>query len=322
MRMHIGARLFDGPGPFLMGVVNATPDSFSDGGRFLDPEAAIAHALRLAAEGADLIDLGGESTRPDATLVPADEELRRVLPVIRGLRARGFALPISIDTWKGAVARAALAAGADLVNDVTGLSDPELGAAVAEAGAPVVLQHTRGTPADMASRAVYADVAAEVIAELELALRRADAAGIRRDRIILDPGIGFAKDALQSVELLARVGELRALGRPLLVGPSRKRFVGALGAAPGPPTGSPGRSRRSPPACWRASRSCASTTWRRRARRRRSPPPSAERRGARDRCRLPRRRRRCPTCSTTCSARRSPPARSSSRSSTSRWWPT
>ncbi len=233
MRLRIGARLFEGPGPFLMGVVNATPDSFSDGGLFLDPEAAIAQALRLADEGADLIDLGGESTRPGAAPVAADEELRRVLPVIRGLRARGFALPISIDTWKGTVARTALAAGADLVNDVTGLSDPELGAAVAEAGAPVVLQHTRGTPADMASRARYADVVVEVAAELAQALARAEAAGIPPERVILDPGIGFAKDTPQNVELLARVGELRRLGRPLLVGPSRKRFIGDLsGAAP------------------------------------------------------------------------------------------
>ncbi len=232
MRMRIGARLFDGPGPFIMGIVNATPDSFSDGGRFLEPEAAIAHAFRLAEEGADLVDLGGESTRPGATPVQAEEELRRVLPVISGLRARGFGLPLSIDTFKGAVARAALAAGADLVNDVTGLSDPDLGAAVAEAGAPVVLQHTRGTPQDMASRAVYADVAAEVAAELAQALARADAAGIARARIILDPGIGFAKTAQQNVELMARIGELRGLGRPLLVGPSRKRFIGAISGAP------------------------------------------------------------------------------------------
>ncbi len=231
MRMRIGARLFDGPGPFIMGIVNATPDSFSDGGRFLEPEAAIAHALRLAGEGADLVDVGGESTRPGADPVPAAEELRRVLPVVAGLRARGFALPISIDTFKGAVARAAVAAGADLVNDVTGLSDPELGAAVAEAGVPVVLQHTRGTPRDMAARAVYADVAAEVAAELEQALERADAAGIPRERIILDPGIGFAKTAAQNVELMARIGELRRLGRPLLVGPSRKRFIGAISGA-------------------------------------------------------------------------------------------
>ncbi|HEX9305930.1 MAG TPA: dihydropteroate synthase [Anaeromyxobacter sp.] len=232
MRMSIGARLFEGPGPFLMGIVNATPDSFSDGGRFLDPDAAVAEALRHAEEGADLVDVGGESTRPGAPPVPVEEELRRVVPVIERLRARGFLLPISVDTCKGEVARAALAAGADLVNDVTGLRDPELGRAVARAGVPVVLMHMRGTPADMAARAVYDDVAAEVAAELRAALARAAAAGVSAESTILDPGIGFAKTAEQGVELLARVGELRALGRPLLVGPSRKSFIGKLTGAP------------------------------------------------------------------------------------------
>jgi len=232
MRMQIGARLFDGPGPFLMGIVNATPDSFSDGGRFLDADAAVAHALRLAEEGADLVDVGGESTRPGAPPVPEAEELRRVVPIVERLRARGFSLPISVDTAKGGVARAALAAGADLVNDVSGLADPDLGSAVAAAGAPIVLMHMRGTPADMQTRADYGDVAAEVAAELEGALARAVAAGIARERTIVDPGIGFAKTAEQSVELLARVGDLRRLGRPLLVGPSRKSFIGKLTGAP------------------------------------------------------------------------------------------
>lgn len=231
MRIRIGRRLFEGPGPFLVGVVNVTPDSFSDGGRFLDAEAAVAHALRLAAEGADVVDLGGESTRPGAPPVPPGEEIARVVPVVERLRARDFPLPISVDTSKGAVARAALAAGADLVNDVTGLSDPRLGEAVAEAGAPVVLMHTRGTPADMQSRAVYADVARDVARELEEALRRADAVGIPRERTILDPGIGFAKTAEQSVELIARIAELRSLGRPLLAGPSRKSFIGKVTGA-------------------------------------------------------------------------------------------
>jgi dihydropteroate synthase len=231
MRLAIGARLFDGPGPFVMGIVNATPDSFSDGGRFLSPDAAVAQALRHAEEGADLVDLGGESTRPGAPPVSAAEELRRVLPVIERLRARGFALPISVDTSKGEVARAALGAGADLVNDVTALSDPALARAVADAGAPVVLMHMRGTPADMQSRAVYGDVVGEVAAELGEALARAEAAGIPRERTILDPGLGFAKTAEQSVLLLARVGELRALGRPLLVGPSRKSFIGRISGA-------------------------------------------------------------------------------------------
>jgi len=215
-----------------MGVVNATPDSFSDGGRFLAADAAVERALRLADEGADLVDLGGESTRPGAPPVPADEEIRRVVPVVERLRARGFPLPISVDTSKGAVARAALAAGADLVNDVTGIRDPDLGRAAAEARAPVVLMHGRGTPADMASRAVYGDVVAEVAAELSEALARAAAAGIPADATILDPGIGFAKTAEQSVVVLARVGELRRLGRPLLVGPSRKSFIGKLTGAP------------------------------------------------------------------------------------------
>jgi len=232
MRMQIGARLFDGPGPFLMGIVNATPDSFSDGGRFLDADAAVAHALRLAEEGADLVDVGGESTRPGAPPVPEAEELRRVVPIVERLRARGFSLPISVDTAKGGVARAALAAGADLVNDVSGLADPDLGSAVAAAGAPIVLMHMRGTPADMQTRADYGDVVAEVAAELEGALARAVAAGIARERTIVDPGIGFAKTAEQSVELLARVGDLRRLGRPLLVGPSRKSFIGKLTGAP------------------------------------------------------------------------------------------
>jgi dihydropteroate synthase len=232
MSFRIGARLFDGPGPFLMGVVNATPDSFSDGGRFLAADAAVDRALRLADDGADLVDLGGESTRPGAALVPADEEIRRVVPVVERLRARGFRLPISVDTAKGAVARAALAAGADLVNDVTGLRDPDLGRAVADARAPVVLMHMRGTPADMTSRAVYGDVVAEVAVELREALARAAAAGIPAEATILDPGIGFAKTAEQSVALLARIGELRRLGRPLLVGPSRKSFIGKLTGAP------------------------------------------------------------------------------------------
>jgi dihydropteroate synthase len=212
-----------------MGVVNVTPDSFSDGGRFADPDAAVARALRLAEEGADLVDLGGESTRPGAPPVPAEEELRRVLPVVERLRARGFALPISIDTSKAEVARAALRAGADLVNDVTGLRDPALAEAVAEAGAPVVLMHMRGTPADMAERAVYGDVVAEVRAELEEALARAEAAGIPRDRTILDPGLGFAKTAEHSLVLLARLAQLGTLGRPLLVGPSRKSFIAKAG---------------------------------------------------------------------------------------------
>jgi dihydropteroate synthase len=231
--MRIGARTFEGPGPFVMGVVNATPDSFSDAGRFLGFEAVVAHAERLAGEGADLLDLGGESTRPGAAEVPADQEIARVVPVLAALRARGVVVPISVDTRKAAVARAALDAGADLVNDVSGLlHDPALARLVADRGVPVVLMHLRGTPADMQSRAHYRDVVGEVAAELEAALVRARTAGVRDDQVILDPGIGFAKTAEQSLALFARLDRLRALGRPLLVGPSRKSFIGAATGAP------------------------------------------------------------------------------------------
>ncbi|MGC3998524.1 MAG: dihydropteroate synthase [Anaeromyxobacter sp.] len=232
MRLRIGARLFEGPGPFLMGVVNATPDSFSDGGRFLATEAAADHARRLVEEGADLVDLGGESTRPGSAPVPVEEELRRVVPVVERLRATGFTAPISVDTTKPAVARAALAAGADLVNDVSGLADLALAEVIADAGAPAVLMHTRGTPAEMAQRAVYGDVVGEVAAELAGVVARAVSAGIPVDRVILDPGIGFAKTPAQSVALLAHLDALRAPGCPLLVGPSRKSFIGALTGAP------------------------------------------------------------------------------------------
>jgi dihydropteroate synthase len=216
-----------------MGVVNATPDSFSDGGRFLDRDAAVAQAERLVAEGADLLDVGGESTRPGAPDVPAGEQIARVVPVVAALRARGVATPISVDTRDAAVARAALDAGADLVNDVAGLADPHLARLVAERDVPVVLMHMRGTPADMASRAAYGDVVAEVAAELAVALERAAAAGVRRERVILDPGLGFAKTPAHSLALLAALPRLRAaVGGPLLVGPSRKGFIGAVTGAP------------------------------------------------------------------------------------------
>jgi len=229
--MRIGARTFEGPGPFLMGVLNVTPDSFSDGGLFADPGAAEARALAMAGEGADLVDVGGESTRPGAAPVPVREEIRRVLPVVERLRARGFPLPVSIDTSKPEVARAALDAGADLVNDVGGLAAPGMAELVAARGVPAVIMHTRGTSADMASRAVYLDVVGEVAAELGEALARAERAGVRRERVLIDPGIGFAKTAAQSVALLAGLTRLRDLGCPLLVGPSRKSFIGQIGGA-------------------------------------------------------------------------------------------
>lgn len=232
MRLATGTGRLEGPGPFVMGIVNATPDSFSDGGRHLAVEDAVAAAERMAGEGADLVDLGGESTRPGAPAVPVEEELRRVLPVVERLRARGFRLPISIDTSKGAVAAAALAAGADLVNDVRAGEDAALLAAVAAARAPLVLMHSRGPSVDMQTRTDYGDVVEEVVAALRAAVARAEGAGVAPDRIVVDPGIGFAKTAEQSLALLGRIGALRALGKPLLVGPSRKSFIGQVSGAP------------------------------------------------------------------------------------------
>ncbi len=229
--MKIGGRLFEGRGPFFMGVVNVTPDSFSDGGRHAEAASAMAHALRLVSDGADLIDVGGESTRPGAADVPPDVEIGRVVPVIAGLRAAGCTAPISVDTRKADVARAALDAGADLVNDVSGLADPAMAGVVRDRRCPIVLMHMRGTPADMTAHAVYDDVVTDVRRELGATLARAVAAGIPEERIVLDPGIGFAKGARQSVAILARLGELRTLGRPLLVGPSRKSFIGRLTGA-------------------------------------------------------------------------------------------
>jgi dihydropteroate synthase len=230
--IRIGGREFAPPGVFIVGVLNVTPDSFFDGGRYLDPGAGLEHALRLAAEGADLIDVGGESTRPGAPEVSEEEELRRVIPLMERLAASGFPVPVSIDTTKPAVARAALGAGAAMVNDVRALADRELARVVAGSGAAVVLMHMRGTPRDMRDRAVYGDVVSEVRSELSEALTRAVGAGVSEDRILLDPGIGFAKTAEQSVELLARLPDLAGLGRPLLVGPSRKSFIGAITGAP------------------------------------------------------------------------------------------
>lgn len=230
--IRIGERTFGPPGPYVVGVLNVTPDSFSDGGLFLGTREAVAQALRLAAEGADLLDVGGESTRPGATPVSAEEEISRVLPVLESLAGAGFPLPISIDTRKVEVARRALGAGAAMVNDVQGLCDPALAELVAGEGIPVVLMHMRGTPSDMRSHAQYRDVVDDVRRELEAALERAEALGVDRRRIVLDPGLGFAKTAEQSLEVLARLGELHALGRPLYIGPSRKSFLGATTGAP------------------------------------------------------------------------------------------
>ena len=213
-----------------MGILNVTPDSFSDGGLRFDPARAIEDGLRMLEQGADILDVGGESTRPGAEPLPADEEMRRVLPVVEHLAERGAV--VSIDTYKSVVAGEAIARGAAIVNDVHGLrADARLASVVAEAGAAVVLMHNRGNPRDMYREAVYEDAARDVRHELAAAIDLAVAAGIARTSIIIDPGIGFAKRAPHSYDVLARLDELRTLDRPILSGPSRKSFLdAALGA--------------------------------------------------------------------------------------------
>ncbi|WP_433559349.1 dihydropteroate synthase [Pseudonocardia xinjiangensis] len=208
----------------VMGIVNVTPDSFSDGGACLEADRAIEHGLRLAADGADLVDVGGESTRPGARRVPVEVELGRVLPVVRGLAAAGVV--VSIDTMRARVAEAAAAAGATVVNDVSGgLADPAMARCVAHLGTPYVVMHWRAHSERMHAHARYGDVVADVVAELALRLDRLTAAGVNLDRIVVDPGIGFAKTAAQSWHLLRRLEELAALGRPILVGASRKSLL-------------------------------------------------------------------------------------------------
>jgi dihydropteroate synthase len=227
-----GRALALGERTLVMGVVNVTPDSFADG-RAVDPRRSVDEALALVEEGADVIDVGGESTRPGAAPVSADEELARVLPVLRGLRGRAQ-VPVSIDTYKADVARAALAEGASLVNDISGLRyDPALAGVIARAGAAAVLMHTRGRSNDMYAFARYADLPGEVSAELATSVAAATGAGIPRNQIIVDPGLGFAKRAEHTLEILARLDLLAALDLPLLVGPSRKSFLRvALGDVP------------------------------------------------------------------------------------------
>jgi dihydropteroate synthase len=210
-----------------MGVLNVTPDSFSDGGRFADAAAAVDHGLALFEAGADVVDVGGESTRPGGAAAVGDvEECRRVVPVIRALRDRG-AGPLSVDTTKARVARAALDAGADMVNDVSGFTfDPDMAGLVAERGVPAILMHLRGNFRDMHGDPHYVDVMTEVRDELRDRLEEAKKAGIDPGQVIVDPGLGFAKSAGHSLEVLRRLPELAELDRPLLVGPSRKSFIG------------------------------------------------------------------------------------------------
>ncbi len=216
-----------------MGIVNVTPDSFSDGGLFLAPELAVAHGRELIGEGADLLDVGGESTRPGAAAVAATEELERVVPVIAGLVGQAAAVPVSIDTSKLAVAEAALDAGATIVNDVTALAaEPELAGLCADRECEVILMHMQGTPRTMQEDPRYDDVVDDVKAFLAERVEVALAAGVEERRIWLDPGIGFGKTLSHNLELLRRLPELAALGRPLVIGSSRKSFLGALTGRP------------------------------------------------------------------------------------------
>lgn len=232
------------PSPRLMGVVNVTPDSFSDGGKYLVAESAIEHSRRLFAEGAQVLDIGGESTRPGAERVHVDEEIARVVPVIRGIassdwfleaRRQGNEPAITIDTMNAETAIRAVEAGATIVNDVSGgLADPKMFGAIVETAASVILGHWRGFSASMDDLAKYTEVAAEVSAELSARVSAAEKAGIARSRILIDPGLGFSKDASQNWQLLNNLGELKRLGLPLVIGASRKRFLAAV--LPEPPT--------------------------------------------------------------------------------------
>lgn len=225
------------PAPLVMGVMNLTPDSFSDGGRIQGVEQALRQAGHLLAQGAAVLDLGGQSTRPGAEEVGPERELERLLPALTAIRAAHPEAVLSVDTFHAPVAEAALAAGADWINDVRGgssLRDPVMAALVARSGCRYVLMHSRGTSSAMDGLAMYSDVVAEVRAELQAASASLQAAGVRREQILWDPGLGFAKTTEQNLELLRRLPELVAAGFPLLVGPSRKRFIGAVLEEPRP----------------------------------------------------------------------------------------
>jgi dihydropteroate synthase len=220
-----GRSLVLGERTLIMGIINVTPDSFSDGGELLDPRAAIDAGVRMVEAGADLLDIGGESTRPGAQPTPEGEERRRVLPVIESLAAR-VQVPISVDTYKASTAAAALSAGASLVNDVSGLRyEPDLAAVVAKYGVPIVLMHTRGRSRDMYQQAVYSEVVDEVLDEVRESMAFAAGAGIPKEHMLVDPGLGFAKEAPHSFEVLSRLHQFAELGRPIVIGPSRKTFL-------------------------------------------------------------------------------------------------
>lgn len=212
----------------VMGILNVTPDSFSDGGLYLEWDKAIERAIQMEEEGADIIDIGGESTRPGAAPVSLDEELERVIPVIEGLRGR-LKTPISIDTYKGRVAEEAIRVGASIINDISGLMfDPEMAGLSAKYDIPLIIMHIKGTPRDMQVNPVYEDIIGEIIDFLEERISIAIKVGVREDRIIIDPGIGFGKTFEHNIEIISRLGEFSSLGRPILFGPSRKSFIGNI----------------------------------------------------------------------------------------------
>ncbi len=215
-------------GPALMGIINVTPDSFSDGGRYLNASAAVEHALRLVEEGADIVDIGGESTRPGAVPVSADDELTRVIPVIEGIR-RSSEIPISIDTTKASVAKAALNAGANMINDISaGRFDSEMFALAASKQVPICLMHMKGTPRTMQNDPHYDDVMVEIISFLKESMKLAEEAGVKREMIMIDPGIGFGKTVEDNLIILKRLGELKKLNAPIVIGTSRKSFIGKV----------------------------------------------------------------------------------------------
>jgi dihydropteroate synthase len=233
-RLELPSRTFAlGQRTLLMGVLNVTPDSFSDGGKFLDPRRAIEHGLEMERAGADLLDVGGESTRPGSTETPADTELARILPVLEGLRGV-LKIPISVDTCKSEVAEASISAGAQIINDVSGLrSDPRIAEVAARHGVPLILMHLRGEPETMQKKPFARDVMKDVTQGLRAAITTARRAGVNKSQIIVDPGIGFGKSFEQNYELLRKLADIAKLGYPLLVGTSRKGFLGATLAREG-----------------------------------------------------------------------------------------
>ncbi len=234
-KIMCGRHLLDlGSRTHIMGILNVTPDSFSDGGRYIDTEKALAHAREMAGAGADIIDIGGESTRPGAAPLPEEEELARIIPLIKQLSSE-LSVPLSVDTYKSRVAQKALEAGAEIVNDISGLRfSPDMAKIAAEYGAAVIIMHIKGTPRDMQQNPVYKDVVGEVISYLGEGIELAEKAGVDREKIFIDPGIGFGKTLEHNLTLLNRLDELRGLGRPIILGTSRKKFIGTVLNVPVP----------------------------------------------------------------------------------------